>query len=92
MTVAELGVRMSSAEFTDWIAYAAREPFGPLQDDERAGQIAALVGNVALGMGKSQRERYKPADFFPALKAAEPPPMPLGQKLRAVFGQFKRKR
>jgi len=29
MTVAELGRRMSSAEFSEWMAYAHVEPVGP---------------------------------------------------------------
>lgn len=75
MTVAELGSRMSSAEFTGWLAYAEMEPFGPRREDERAGVIAALIANIARGMSRSaDSEPYTAASFFPEL--AEPAPAP----------------
>jgi len=64
MTVAELGRRMSSAEFTEWMVYAQLEPFGPRRADERAGMIAAMVTNVARDV-KSHPAAFTPDDFFP---------------------------
>jgi hypothetical protein len=64
MTVAELGHRMSSAEFTEWMVYAQLEPFGPRREDERAGMVAAMVTNVARDV-KSHPRAFTPDDFFP---------------------------
>jgi len=64
MTVAELGRRMSSAEFTEWMVYARLEPFGPRREDERAGMVAAMVTNVARD-AKSHPQAFTPDDFFP---------------------------
>ena len=66
MTVRELGERMDSYEFREWMEYADLEPFGPEVDDWHAGIIASTVAN-------SQRVRgpaYKPQDFM--LRGAEP--------------------
>lgn len=64
MTVAELGQRMSSAEFTEWMVYAQLEPFGPRREDERAGMVAAMVTNVARDT-KAHPQAFTPDDFFP---------------------------
>jgi hypothetical protein len=64
MTVAEMGRRMSSAEFTEWMVYAQLEPFGPRREDERAGMVAAMVTNVARDV-KSHPRAFTPDDFFP---------------------------
>ena len=82
MTVAELGARMSSREFSEWRAFAAEEPFGPLREDERAGVIASMLANPYRAKG---REGFTPEDFFPSLKAPAPPPTPegLAAKLKA---------
>ena len=85
MTVAELGRRMSSAEFSEWQQYALLEPFGPLREDERAGVVAAIVGNIARLFSKSRGEAFTPASFFPELREPEPTPMNLGDKIRAVL-------
>lgn len=41
-----LGEVLTSADITDWLAYAAVEPFGAPADDVRQGGIAAAVYNV----------------------------------------------
>lgn len=66
MTVAELGVRMSSAEFTGWMAYAEMEPFGPLREDLRTGRLAALVAQIAGSKDAT------PASFFPEIDPPKP--------------------
>ena len=63
-TVAELETNLSSAELSEWLAFYSLEPFGPLQDDFRAGQIAAVTAN-AWG---SAKEPYRADDFFPHLR------------------------
>jgi hypothetical protein len=78
MTVAELGRRMSSAEFSEWQRYAALEPFGPLRDDERAGVVASVLANVYRPRG---RDPFGPADFF--IELAPPKAEPTVEELRA---------
>lgn len=88
MTVAELGSRMSSAEFMAWVAYAELEPFGPLREDLRAGHIAALIANIARSMGK-RPSTAKPSDWFPELAEPEPP-VDVVSKLRAWVARSRR--
>lgn len=67
-TVAELQARMSSEEFTDWVAYAAVEPFGFEVENFRAGAIASTVANVAPR--KRGTRALKPSDFYPQVSQA----------------------
>ena len=60
-TVAELNERMSSAEFTEWCAYASMEPFGPRADDWR---IAALISTIMNASGRWSRS-FTPSDLLP---------------------------
>lgn len=59
---------MSSAEFTEWIAYAAIEPFGPDVDDYRAGIGAASNINIHRAEGAN------PVSPFELMPWREPPP------------------
>lgn len=52
------------------MAYAELEPFGPLQDDARAGMVSSVVANTARDP-KKQRRPFEPADFFPALEGGK---------------------
>ena len=58
--------RLDAHEFAEWMAYAAIEPFGPLREDLRAGEIAAAAANFT-GRVKNP---LKPEDFFGSLKPA----------------------
>lgn len=71
MTVAELGRRMSSREFSAWMEYAEIEPFGSPRDDLRAGEVAAVVANVYRNP-KVRAEPFTPGDFFPELAPPKP--------------------
>lgn len=82
MTVAELGRRVSSAEFTDWLAYAEVEPFGPVREDERAGVVASVIANVYRDR-KRKPEPFVPGDFF---ASAAPDPVDLGTKILTALG------
>jgi hypothetical protein len=73
MTVAELGRRMTSREFSAWQAFAAVEPFGSGRDDLRAGTIASLIGNVYRNP-QSRPEPFAPGDFFPEIAPPKPKP------------------
>lgn len=44
---------MSSAEFTEYMAYYVLEPFGAWRDNWHAAQLTALMYNVNAGKGKS---------------------------------------
>lgn len=61
-TVAELQLRMSSAEFGEWKAYFSLEPFGTRIEDIRMGTVASVVANVNRG---KDTPPYKPNDFIP---------------------------
>lgn len=51
---------MPAAEWDLWIAFYGAEPFGPRQEELRAGTIAAVAGNAWGG-------KLLPADLFPSL-------------------------
>jgi hypothetical protein len=68
-TVAELQARMSSAEFTRWVAYSNLEPFGYHMDNFRMGQIAATVFNVGRAKNVSP---LAPSAFYPERKTVKP--------------------
>lgn len=82
MTVAELGRRMSSAELTEWMAYAALEPFGPRREDLRAGLVTATLYNVNQG----KRGRFFHGEEFLGLtEPVETGPQDITEKARAFF-------
>lgn len=60
---------MDSAELTEWFAYMQIEPFGPRQDDTRAGVVAATFANVHRG---EEVPPYLPQDFMPSLREIKP--------------------
>ena len=62
----ELGERMDSYEFREWMEYADLEPFGEQVADWRSGVIASTVANCHRTTGAA----YKPQDFM--LRGAEP--------------------
>jgi hypothetical protein len=64
MTVAELFRRMSSKEFTEWMAYSTLEPFGPLREDSRAAQAPMVVVNA---LRKKDSAAIGAEEFFPQL-------------------------
>ena len=55
---------MSSREFTEWLAYARLEPFGPEADDQRMAQLMALIANVSQDP-KRRKVPFTPDDFMP---------------------------
>ena len=53
---------MTSAQLSEWMAYAQLEPWGEERADLRAGIIASTQANTMKGAkGKS----FKPQDFMP---------------------------
>jgi len=54
---------MTSAEFTEWMAYYELEPFGELVADQRHGVATALQANLNRDP-KTHPNPYKPEDFI----------------------------
>lgn len=89
MSVKRAQREIDSPEFSEWMAYAEIEPFGPIREDLRAGQVAALIANVNRDP-KTKPDAYTAEDFFPppwvdvqAAEVAAPEPVDLGSKLTA---------
>ncbi len=59
-TVSELDSSMTSAEFTEWMAYYAIEPFGQWRDNWHFAQLTALMFNVNCG----KSSQLSTADFM----------------------------
>ena len=62
-TVGELQERMSSAEFTHWIAFFSMEPWGYDVEMWRMGMISATTANAAGP--KKGGKAWRPDDFIP---------------------------
>jgi hypothetical protein len=60
-TVEDVQRRMSSAEFVQWCAFYALEPWGSRADNWRMSVIAATVANYSGHVKKPVR----PSDFLP---------------------------
>ena len=60
-TVSELQRRMSSREFSEWVAFYGLEPFGFQAEFMGHAQTAATIVNVNRGKGKP----VKVQDFMP---------------------------
>lgn len=63
MTVAELLDRMSSAEFSEWMAYYTIEPFGEERADLRQALTTSAVANTLQAQTKKPKWT-KPEDFM----------------------------
>lgn len=57
---------MTSVHYTRWLAFYGYEPFGPMQEDYRAGLLAMLICRVA---GDKQA---KPETFFQSIAGPKP--------------------
>lgn len=71
MTVAELGERMSSAEFAEWMAYYAIEPFGEERADLRQALTTSAIHNSVQAQTKHPKWT-KPEDFMPFRETPQP--------------------
>ncbi len=71
-SVRELLRSMDSAELSEWQAYYSIEPFGPAQEDYRAGICAAVTHNsVPREKGAKPAQ---PQDFFHSLQKPKATP------------------
>ena len=64
-SVREAQRRISSSEFTEWLAFWRLEPWGCGVDDARAGMIASVTASC-------HGARCRPSDFIPDREPAEP--------------------
>ncbi len=62
LSVRETQQRISSREFTEWVAFYELEPWGYEVDNYRAGLICATVANAMRG---KRGKRFSAADFMP---------------------------
>ena len=69
MTRDEMMERMSSTEFSTWMAKYNISPFGAVRDDLRAGMIASPLINIQLAKGET---RTKPGDWILDKEPEEP--------------------
>jgi len=53
---------MTSAQFSEWLAYSRLEPWGQERSDLRMGIIASTIANVNRGKGQ---KAYTPQQFLP---------------------------
>lgn len=83
MTVAEMLARIDSRELTEWMAYAAIEPFGEERADLRAGIIAATIANANRDP-KKQPKPFQPEAFMPFREKREPTEDELLAKFRGM--------
>jgi hypothetical protein len=76
MTVEELDDRMSSAEFTRWIAYAGIEPFGYPIDNYRFGISTQEIVNsvrstIPVPKGGKRPPMLRAEQLYPTTKKAD---------------------
>lgn len=72
MTVAELLDRMSSREFSEWMAYSQIEPFGEERADLRQAMTTSAIHNSVQAQARSPKWT-KAADFMPFSKKEDRP-------------------
>ena len=61
MSVRRCQEEISPQEFREWIAYYRLSPFGAEREDLRAGQVAAMLGNIHRRKGAAA---FKASDFI----------------------------
>jgi hypothetical protein len=96
-SVDEAQERVSSARFTQWIAYQGIEPNGWQMDNWRFGMLAASVVNavystIPVQKGRSRPKPLKPSDFYPPTSRPQQQPLTKEQAefLRKKHGKRKR--
>ena len=62
---------MSSAELTEWMAFAEVEPFGEERADLRSAIVAQVIANVNRRPGT---KAYRVEDFMPKFDQRAPTP------------------
>ena len=86
MPVEELQERMSSYEFSEWMAYRQINPFGEEREDLRMGIAVAVNANLHTAKGK----HFTPKDFMPQWERHKSRynPQEAATKLQNAFGLY----
>jgi hypothetical protein len=83
---------MSSAQFSEWLAYARLKGLPESRADFRSGQVCSVLANIHRD---ESAEPFTPSAFIPdPLREIEPPPdltEANDRALKALFGSFARK-
>ncbi|MFE3855308.1 DUF4035 domain-containing protein [Streptomyces griseorubiginosus] len=81
MTVADLDMRLGSAELTEWMAYEKiTGPLGRRRHDIQAATIASTVANANRGKGK----RFEVRDFVPSYGLERQGPLEMLAAIRGI--------
>ncbi len=83
-TVDELQGRMTSAEFTDWLAFYAVEPWGEVRSDLQNATLLALLANANRD-AKKHPAAFRVDQFMPDYWQ----PMPTAQRTVNLLEKFK---
>jgi hypothetical protein len=78
--VRELGLRLTSAELTEWLAYDLVEPFGQSRADDAARGLMCLTATAAGA------KNVTPDDFLKTWKPAQAPD--LAAQLAVLVGRL----
>jgi hypothetical protein len=95
-TLEELQERMSSEEFTRWIAYNNIEPFGYPMDRLDVGIITSQIVNavhasIPMPKGKRRPKPLSPSDFAPQTRNKREPDLTPEQRAHIRKKHGKRK-
>lgn len=82
--MAELETGMTAAEFGDWIAMYAIEPWGEFRTDLSGALVAATLANVNRS---EHTQPFKPSDFLPRWQVEEIPEMDPAAFVRLTHGR-----
>lgn len=88
MPVAEVLLRFSSAEITEWMAYDRIDPFGGFRGDVQAAVIASTIANVHRGRNSPVR---KIEDFLPFQPRKKQSQEEVDNQIKRFFTNFGKK-
>lgn len=71
-TFHEICETVTAQEFALWLAEYAREPWGEVRSDLRAGIVASTVANFAGRQLPRDAEAKRPSDYMPFLDVKKP--------------------
>jgi len=84
MSLVRAQQEISSAEFSQWIAYNNVEPFGESRADLRAGIISSVMANIHRGKGQKS---FTADEFMPEFGEREKPKMK-SRQMQGLLRQF----
>lgn len=82
MSVARAQSEISSAEFSEWLAFHNLNPFTFKSEENMLSIICTILANVHK---KAGGKAYKPADFLPQMRKPRESAKDIETKLRAMF-------